>query len=102
MDKVKALPASPASESLLDAHMGAIADGYNRLLDVGQFDRESVQMMVGFLSAATITFRTLCNEALAVRFEHAANDLRNDWRTLPHVIPDLCAALNSDRRATRP
>ena len=100
MDKVTALPVSPASESLLDAYSGAIADGYNKLLDLGQFDRESAQMMVGFLSEATITFRTMCNEALAARFEHAADNLRNDWRSFKHVIPALWAAINSDRQAS--
>ena len=98
MGNVTTLPVSPAAESVLDAYLDTISAGYNNLIDVGRFDRESAQMMVGFFSAATITFRALCNEGLAAQFERAANDLRYDWRSFPRVIPALYEAIKRDRQ----
>lgn len=95
MDNITKLPVANRNPSLLDAYRQAIADGYNKTVDCGRFDRSTVNVMVGFLSAATITLRITGNGYWAARFEEYAGMLEQNWSLYERCVPALCAELDA-------
>lgn len=80
--------------SLIDAYHEALVDGFNALVKVGEFDRESALTVVGFLSAATIALRVIGHETIARRFECDAERISDNWTSLETVVRDLCQWLS--------
>lgn len=95
MSQVLSMEAPISKLSLLDAYRQALADGYNSAVDTGRYSESAAQVMMGFLSAATIALRVLGDEPWATRFEQSAERLKEDWACFEEEIPALCADLDA-------
>ncbi|NHR07416.1 hypothetical protein HA052_19685 [Chromobacterium haemolyticum] len=95
MNNVTKIPVNSRTPSLLDAYRQALADGYNKTVDCERLDLSTVNVMVGFLAAATIALRLIGNEHWAARFEECATMLEQNWSLYEKAIPALCAELDA-------
>lgn len=57
MKKIASLHPNKAMPTLAHCYRDAIADGFNRIVDVGHFDAPTSNCMIGFLAAAAIAFK---------------------------------------------
>ncbi|CAN7584779.1 hypothetical protein [Acidovorax delafieldii] len=92
MGLVISLHSKQSSIGLLDNYRMVMADGYNT---GSTFNRGSVQVMIGFISAAVVALRVTGDEQWAKRFEGAGEELKQNWMAYPRVIPELCAEIDS-------
>lgn len=84
------------SNSILrSVYLEAIAEGYNSTKAVGRFDKATVNVMVGFLSAATIAFRATGDEEWAELLEECATKLNKDWKQYEELVVALHAKLSA-------
>ena len=92
MGQVIPLKKAPVNTDLLEAYRLVISDGYN----AGEtFNRGSVQVMIGFISAAVVSLRVTGDEHWAKRFEEAGHALEQNWMSYPVIIPNLCLQIDS-------
>lgn len=83
---------SEGKVDLLDAYRQVIAEGYN---SSKTYNKRSVQVMIGFLSAAFIALRVVGHEYWAQRFEHAGQQLERNWMLYPEVVFQLCMDIDN-------
>lgn len=83
---------SKGKVDLLDAYREVIAEGYNT---AKTYNKGSVQVVIGFLSAALVALRVVGHEDWAQRFEHAGQQLERNWMLYPEVVFQLCIDIDN-------
>lgn len=87
-------PARSNVPPMREAFRQGIVDGWNALVDVGKIDKASVNVMIGFLSGASIAFRVVGDEPAASACETAAQRLVSSWHQYEPCITKLIEELD--------
>lgn len=75
--------------------MAGIRDGFNRIVEIRQFDKEATRVMMGYLSAGAIALRCNGLDGPAQEFVNAAQAIECNWGAFEHVIRRLLEQFNA-------
>lgn len=90
MGSVHALPlAARSAPNLLDELLNGVADGYNRLVAIGRFDKAATRVMMGYLCAGSVALRCNGLDSEAEVFLQAAHAIERDWTRFCRIVRKL-------------
>lgn len=79
----------PGETRTLEELLNGMADGFNRMVEVGRVDRVTTRVMMGYLSAGAIALRCNGLDDAADLFLEAARELEANWESFEDVCRKL-------------
>lgn len=80
--------------NMITSFRDSIVEGFNKIVDLGVFDAQASNCMIGFLSAACIACKCTGHLAYAQVFEDSAIRLKNDWTQFEDVCRSTVSTID--------
>lgn len=95
MSNISVIKSDRSPPPLVQSLRNGIIEGFNRTVEMRRIDKSTVNCMVSFLAASSISCNATGNREAGLLFQQAGEVLGRDWTRYESVIRTLVVNLKS-------